>query len=72
MNNPEKPNLTQPKAVEKRLLNAKDFQYEYGPCRSILYKLINSGDLKAKKIGTKVYIDRKDAEIWRENLPSAE
>lgn len=72
MNNPEKPNLTPPKAVEKKLLNARDFQHEYGPCRTQLWKLINQGDIKAKKVGAKLYIDRKDAEIWRANLPAAD
>tara|TARA_R110001599_G_scaffold282502_1_gene484435 strand:- start:246 stop:458 length:213 start_codon:yes stop_codon:yes gene_type:complete len=58
--------------AEKKLLTTKDFQHEYGPCRSILYRMINEGQITGKKVGGRLFIDRIDAERWRKNLPDAD
>ncbi len=56
---------------EKRaLLSISDFTGEYPPCRTNTYKLINSGQLAAVKIGRRTFITRDSAEAWARSLPA--
>jgi len=54
----------------KKLLSRADFEHEYGPRKQKFYNLINSGDLKAVKIGSRTYVRRQDADEWAKNLKS--
>ncbi len=40
-----------------------------GICRSTVYDLINSGEIKAKKFGNRTLIPSSELERWIANLP---
>ena len=56
----------------KRLLSLADFTALYGPCRTVAYKLINAGHLKAVKVGRSTFIPAEAAEEWAHSLPKYE
>lgn len=54
----------------KRLLSLSDFTAKYGPCRTIIYRLLNTGALSAVKVGRSTFIPVEAAEAWLAKLPA--
>jgi excisionase family DNA binding protein len=52
------------------LLSIPDFCKLHGIGRSTTYRIIASGQLKARKIGRRTFIEAEDAQAWRNSLPS--
>lgn len=52
-----------------RALSILEFCERYGLCRTKTYDEINSGRLRARKIGKRTIIAVDDAENWLERLP---
>jgi excisionase family DNA binding protein len=50
-------------------LTIKDFREQFGIGRTSTYKLLATGDLKARKVGRRTLIERASAERWFASLP---
>lgn len=60
---------TQPTA-HKVLISVDDFLRRYGVSRTRAYHEINSGKLRARKLGRRTVIHVDDARNWADSLPS--
>jgi excisionase family DNA binding protein len=49
---------------DKAVYSVPEFAATYGLGRSTVYRLLRSGDLKARKIGKRTVITAEDAESW--------
>jgi hypothetical protein len=56
----------------QRVLSINEFSQAYGIGRSKVYDELNSGRLRARKIGKRTIIAEVDAEDWWRNLPTVE
>jgi excisionase family DNA binding protein len=56
----------------KRVLTVEEYMEFYGPGRTTTYELINSGRLKAVKLGRRTYILRDSADELLASLPALE
>jgi excisionase family DNA binding protein len=56
--------------MNRRAYTINEFGPAYGPKRSLTYKLLNEGKLKAVKVGKKRLILADDAEAWLASLKS--
>lgn len=54
--------------MNRRAYSIDEFGDAYGPKRSLTYKLLNEGKLKAVKVGKKRLILADDAEAWLASL----
>jgi excisionase family DNA binding protein len=54
----------------KPLLDLRQFCREYCVSRSLAYRLMRDGDLKAVKVGRLTRIRREDADAWARRLAS--
>lgn len=57
--------------MNRRAYTINEFGVAYGPKRSLTYKLLNEGKLKAVKVGKKRLILADDAEAWLSSLKSS-
>ena len=57
--------------MNRRAYSINEFGLAYGPKRSLTYKLLNEGKLKAVKVGKKRLILTDDAEAWLSSLRSS-
>lgn len=55
--------------MQSKNLSIDQFCDQVGVGRTKAYELINSGELKAKKIGRRTIIPRSCVEAWQESLP---
>ena len=55
---------------EKRLLPKAEFCRLYGVGHSSFYGLVNSGQLRALKIGARTFVEAGEAERWKASLPA--
>ena len=53
-----------------KALTIRRFTEAYGISRAKVYRLIESGELKAVKVGTRTLIPAECAETWFDQLPS--
>jgi excisionase family DNA binding protein len=49
---------------DRPIYSINEFAATYGLGRSTVYRLLRSGDLKARKIGKRTVIAAEDAESW--------
>ena len=56
--------------MNRRAYTINEFGAAYGPKRSLTYKLLNEGKLKAVRVGKKRLILADDAEAWLASLKS--
>jgi predicted DNA-binding transcriptional regulator AlpA len=56
----------------QRVLSVDEFSQAYGIGRSKVYDELNSGRLRARKIGKRTMIAEVDAKDWWLNLPTVE
>ena len=56
-------------AVPRIALSPREFEIAFGICHANAYEEINSGRLRAKKIGTSTRIAIEDAMEWFRNQP---
>jgi excisionase family DNA binding protein len=52
-----------------RLFSKFEFCNRYNVGHTKFYKLLNSGQLKAVKVGSKTLIEEEEAERWMASLP---
>ena len=50
-------------------LTIKDFRKQFGIGRTTIYRLLATGDLKARKAGRTTLIEKASAERWFASLP---
>jgi hypothetical protein len=55
--------------INSCLLSIPQFGAEFGPCRSVTYELLKTGEIAAVKVGRRTYITRESAEAWLDKLP---
>ena len=53
----------------QRAMSIPQFCERYDLCRTKAYEEINSGRLRARKIGTRTIVAVEDAEDWLDRLP---
>jgi excisionase family DNA binding protein len=51
-------------------LTINQFRQKYSVGRTKIYELINAGELRAVKVGTRTLILKADAERWAQSLPA--
>jgi len=61
--------MTKPQNDLTGALSVTDFLRRYSVGRTLFYRLVNSGALPVRKVGTKTLIRVSDAEAWAANLP---
>ena len=54
--------------AEKELLSVEDFMALYSQKRNATYRAINSGRLLIRKVGTRTFIRKIDADAWMNAL----
>jgi len=47
------------------------FAAQHGVSRSTVYRLLASGDLKARKLGRRTLVDVQHSQTWLQSLPAA-
>lgn len=57
-------------ALEKRSYTVDEFMAAFGIRRTKTYEEINSGRLKARRVGGRTLIAREDAEAWLGSFPT--
>ncbi|SDG18744.1 helix-turn-helix transcriptional regulator [Pelagibacterium luteolum] len=55
--------------LRKPLYTVNDFLSEFSVSRWTFYRLVNSGELKAKKMGSRTVVTAADAQAWLDSLP---
>lgn len=63
---------TSPRSPEKRGFTVDEFMAAYGIRRTKTYEEINSGRLKARKVGGRTIIAREDADAWLASFPTVQ
>lgn len=58
--------------IMKRAYTIDEFSENYGPKRTLIYKMMKKGKLKTVLIGSKRLIRHDDAEAWLASLTSSE
>lgn len=58
--------------IESEAFDLNDFCTAYNISNSTARRLVRSGALHARKIGTKIYILKTDARAWWNSLPAVE
>ena len=53
-----------------KTLTIREFTREFGIGRTTAYRLLQSGEITAKKAGRRTLIERASAEDWYAKLPS--
>jgi excisionase family DNA binding protein len=53
---------------DKPIYSIKEFAATYGLGRSTVYRLLRSGDLKARKVGKRTVIAASDGKSWLRRL----
>jgi excisionase family DNA binding protein len=56
--------------MSKELLSPADIDRLYGLKKTRFYELLNSGALRAVKVGSSTFVRREDAEEWARTLPA--
>jgi hypothetical protein len=62
--------MVEPMTREKRLLPKADFCRIYGVGHTTFYSLVNSGQLRALKLGSRTFVEVGEAERWKASLPA--
>jgi hypothetical protein len=62
--------MTELTTPSKDLLARAEFCARYGVGNTKFYELLNSGALRALKLGTRTYVDVSEAERWKASLPT--
>lgn len=60
---------TQARETNIKALTIRSFTEAYGISRAKIYRLIEEGDLKAVKVGSRTLIPIESAEAWFASLP---
>jgi excisionase family DNA binding protein len=56
--------------MDRQAFTVREFCARYGICKSTFYVEVKHGRIKARKLGGKTIILRKDAERWAAALPA--
>lgn len=57
-------------AKQKIVLSPREVKDYGGPGHTKVYELINSGELRARKMGSRTFILMSDLTAWLESLPA--
>jgi excisionase family DNA binding protein len=65
------PSAFSPQPTERGAMSVSDFCSWAGISRTHFYRLVHSGQIKARKIGAKTVVTQPDAQAWLSSLPVA-
>jgi excisionase family DNA binding protein len=56
--------------MAEKLMSRKDCDREFAIKKGLYYKLLNSGEWRAVKVGRSTFVRREDVEEWLRSLPA--